>query len=238
MRIRSFCAFSAVAAAISLLAACGSRRVAITPEQRERARKVPVIRAIHMVTPPFLVTTPSDAAGLGWGSKAAVGGMTSSDTAKSAAAQQPKSGYPDVSLEMKTRILQALRQAGFVNFTVVDGPLARPPDVDEMDWYRTRYKSGLVLEIDVRGYQFHYMPFNWETYWMGMGGHARLVDAGESKVLWEDWCNVNGVTDSAFRVDVKDFEAESNARLKSVIKAGVRKCADELAGRFLGNPAS
>ncbi len=213
------------------LGACASSNVNLSEQDRSAIRKAPVINVVRYSLG-FNIQTPAQVAGMGL-----IASSTASQNLPTGAELVRKYAYPDPTLLVATRITEQLRARGrLTNISLVTAvePL---PIKDEFSQYRSRYTTGLVLEINMAGgYMMSYQPFNWKTYqFVPFGVHARMIDPKDGRILWHNHCDINRESNTKLTIDVTEFEANNGARAKELIQTASRICADQLVSDILGS---
>ena len=219
-------AFLAVLAAV--LQGCASTNINISPEDRANLRNAPAIHVVRYQSPAMNLMTPKSVAGAGL-----LASMTGSSELPSGVELQRAYGLPEASSELTNHFVRKLTAAGrLANLRVEPKPLPLPLNED-VSHYRGRYAGGLVLEIyALQG--ANYQATRWQTYNFGMVGNVRLIRVADGRVLWKDYCNVNGLSDDALTLNVKEFEANNGARLKQLIPLSADRCSRILTDKLLG----
>lgn len=220
-----------VALVLISLGACAGSNVKLSEQDRSGIRKAPVINVVRYVSPGLSIQTPAQVAG-----KGLIASSTGSENLPTGAELARKYAYPEPTLLVATRVAEQLRTRGRLTSVSLASTAEPLPVRDELTQYRSRYTTGLVLEISMPvGYMMSYQPFNWETYqFTPFGIRARIIDPKDGRILWQNSCNISKEPNTKFTIDVTEFEANNGARAKDVIQTASRVCADQLLTDILG----
>lgn len=223
---------SMVMAALFLQGCSGNLVMPITPEDRASLHTAPVIHVVHYEPSLFNIMTPKDAGGSGlfFG---LVSDATDSTTLPSGVEMMRAFSLSPASVALENDVASKLKNEAGLSNVQVDPQSLKLPVLEDTKVYRSKYSSGLVLDIEA-DYGANYQVVHWKTYNFGIYGKARLIRVADGKVLWKDTCNINGHSDDSLTLDVSQFEANNGARLKKLTKLAADTCSRVLVKNLLG----
>jgi hypothetical protein len=218
--------------ALITLGACASPYVNLTELDRSAIRKVPVINVVRYVSPAPYIQTPSSVAGFGL-----ITSATDSQKLPGGGQLVSKYQYPEPTQLVASRVAEQLRTQGRLNNVLLVTTAEPLPVKDDFAQYRSRFTSGIILEINMAGgYMMSYLPVNWKTYqFAGFGIRARMIDPKDGRILWSGYCDIGREPNTKLTLDITEFEANNGARAKEVIQNASRICGDHLVSQILGN---
>jgi hypothetical protein len=170
------------------LGACAGTNVNLSEQDRSAIRKAPVVNIVRYSLG-LNIQTPAQVAGMGL-----IATSTGSQNLPTGAELARKYAYPEPTLLVATRVAEQLRTRGRLTNVSLVTAVEPLPVRDEFSQYRSRYTTGLVLEINMAGgYRMSYQPFNWKTYqFTPFGVHARVINPKDGRILWHNYCDQQG----------------------------------------------
>lgn len=226
MQVSRQAAVLAVIVGVTLISGCATRKQFLSDTDRASLRSQPAITVVHYVTPLPEVQAP----------KAHVAPYTNvklHDTPTGAEIQSNLGSY-DPTVEVAHKFSTALaRSAGLKNLRLERDAAALPP-VKDPKALQLRFKSGMVMELWIERWGFHYVPIDWKTYTMTLHAKARLTRIQDGKVIWNTGdCHYagtgNGYNDRIVLADLKSSESKkAQAKFKQVMGQIADGCAQQL----------
>lgn len=226
MPVSNYIAVLAVVIGATLLNGCATKKHYLNDTDRAGLRSQPTIAVVHYATPLPEVQAP----------KAHVAPHTNiklHDTPTGAEIQSNLGSY-DPTVEVAQRFSTALaRSAGLKNLRMEHEAAALPP-VKDPKALQGRYKNGVVMEIWIERWGFHYVPVDWKTYTLTLSAKARLTRVADGQVLWNTGdCHYagtgNNYNDRIVLADLKSSESrKTQAKFKQVMGQIADGCAQQL----------
>ncbi len=230
--VRSIVLYLGVISAAVLLHGCGGDAyVKMTPETGAELKSAPVVYVVKYWTPGLHMMTPKSAVGAGL-----LASMTGSSELADGHQLVKAYGLPDQADAVSANLVEKLKtEGGMRNLRIEPGFLQRPY-LEDTSRYRSKYPSGLVLELSVENPMASYGVMSWKTYTYQFAGRARLIRPSEGKILWSDYCGLGLFGDEAAKrqLDVSEFEGNNGKRFKEVYNYSNERCSRILADKLLG----
>jgi hypothetical protein len=217
--------------AAASLQGCGTSPVPISPETGAELKSAPVVHVVKYRSGGIIVMTPKSAVGSGL-----LASMTGSSELADASSLVRAYGLPDQADAVSGHLVEKLKAEGRLTNLRLEPAFLPGPYVEDTAHYRSKYPSGLVLELSVENARAGYGVMNWKTYTYGFHGRARLIRPSGGQILWSDYCGLGVFGDEAAKrqLDVSEFEGNNGKRFKEVYNYSNERCSRILADKLLG----
>lgn len=209
-----------------LLPACASKNIYLNDTERANLRKQPALHVVHYATPLPEVRPPTVSRHYAK--------VKLHDT-PSGAEIQSNLGNFNPTLEVTQRFVKTLSKgAGLGNLRTEreSAPLPVPKDLGP---FKEKYKTGVVLEVWIQRWGFHYTPIDWKTYSITLNAHARLSRVDNGQLLWTVGdCGYAGSGNTYDdRIVLGDLKTSESKKVQAKIKQTVSRIADECARQLM-----
>ena len=217
--------------AAASLQGCGTAQIAMSPETSAELRSAPVVHVVKYRSGGMSMMTPKSAVGAGL-----VASMTGSSELADGSSLVRAYGLPDQADAVGSLLAEKLKAEGRISNLRLEPAFLPRPYVEDPAHYRSKYPSGLVLELSVDNPRASYGVMSWKTYTYGFAGRARLIRPSDGKILWSDYCGLGVLGDEAVKrqLDVSEFEGNNGKRFKEVYNYSNERCSRILADKLLG----
>lgn len=211
-----------------LLPACASqsRNIFLNDAERAGLRRQPAIHVVHYSTPLPEVRPPSVNRHYA---------RVKLHDAPSGAEIQSNLGNFDPTLEVTQRFVNILsKRAGLGNLRT-ERDAAPLPVLKDLDQFKAKYKNGVVLEVWIPRWGFHFTPIDWKTYTLTLNAQARLSRVENGKLLWTvGKCSYGGSGNTyADRIVLTDLKTSESKKVQTKIRQTVGRIADECARQLM-----
>jgi len=211
---------------VSLFTGCGSTVSTISKEDLARFNQVPAIRTVHYSPAiSFNVTTPGKALAGGGG---AIGGLLTLGLSKSAGSTMVEEyAIGDPVLVVKENFMKSL-SAGFSGKSITNGEKEFP--TDSLSDLQKAYGDGWLIDFATFQWSLTYYPTDWTHYRVFYSARVRLIDLGNSKVVWAGTCKYDH--EQGERPTYDQLTANKGELLKARLKQAAEECSQELWAKF------
>jgi len=211
-----------------LLPACAtqSRNIFLNDAERAALRKQPTIHVVHYSTPLPEVRPPTVSRHYAK--------VKLHDT-PSGAEVQSNLGNFDPTLEVTQRFVGILsKRAGLANLRT-EREAAPLPVLKDLDQYKAKYKDGVVLEVWIPRWGFHFTPIDWKTYSITLSAQARMSRVENGKLIWTvGKCSYGGSGNTYDdRIVLTDLKTSESKKVQAKIKQTVARIAEACASQLM-----
>jgi len=208
-----------------MLQGCATQNIKLSDKDRTEIKKLKKVTAFHMPSGWPSLKTP-----LGVLASELTLGLSEDWSEGQKLVHKFKIGDPSKTLKYKF-IKQLNHKKKSANFTVNNTPLVQ--DDLEIENFKKKHKSGVVLQILPGTWQIWYYPFNWARYQMWYRASAKLIRLDDSKVLWTAACKANQ-DNSETAPTLDEITADNSNVLKGWVDKSTSQCAKQLVNDYLG----
>lgn len=212
--------------AIALLPACATKSIYLNDAERAALRKQPAIHVVHYTTPLPEVRPPSV--------RRHYVNVKLHDTPTGAEIQSNLGNF-DPTLELTQRFVAILsKRAGLANLRT-EREAAPLPVLKDLDQYKGKYKNGVVLEVWIPRWGFHFTPIDWKTYSITLSAQARMSRVENGKLIWTvGKCGYGGSGNTYDdRIVLSDLKTSESKKVQAKIKQTVTRIAEACASQLM-----
>lgn len=209
-----------------VLSACAPKRVYLNDAERAKLRKEPVIHVVHYTTPVPEVEPPT--------ASHSYVTVKLHDTPTGGEIQDNMGGY-DPTLKVAQSFSSILTKSAGLNNLRMTKETTPLPVVKNPAQFKEKYKDGVLLEVWVDNWGFHFVPMDWKTYFLTLGAKARMTRMENGQLIWTvGECGFAGSGKSYDdRIVLGDLKTSGNKKVQAKIKQTLDRIAVECGNQLL-----